>query len=213
MGPDTTIDAVELEEQILTGFYISQRPWASASRVLLDLQTLTRLCQCDKKAELLVEAQRIGLTGTYLLFLSVLDNLPPFLQSLETGISYKEIRPSTQYQRQNFRVQRANLLVTYHCLRMVLLQRFIDLGLASLLRLRDEGVILALRKTEIARDLINVIISVSFDSLRANGEACVSNYFSAILITSTQGLLFSKGNQNTPSRCHDPRGDATSQCS
>ena len=97
--------------------------------------------------------------------------------------------PSTQCQRQNFRVQRANLLVTYHCLRMVLLQRFIDLGLASLLGLRDEGAMLALRKTEIAHDLINVITSVSFDSLRANGEACVSDYLPAILITSAQSLL------------------------
>jgi hypothetical protein len=190
MGPDTTIAAVELEEQILTGFYISQRLWASASRILLDLQTLTRLCQCDKKAELLVEAQRIGLTGTYLLFLSVLDNLPPFLQSPETGISYEETRPSIQYQRQNFRVQRANLLVTYHCLRMVLLQRFIDLGLVSLLGLRDEDAMLALRKTEIARDLINVITSVSFDSLRANGEACVSDYLPAILITSARAYFY-----------------------
>lgn len=33
---------------------------------------------------------------------------------------------------------------------------------------------LALRKTEIAHDLINAITGVPFDSLRANGEACVS---------------------------------------
>jgi Fungal specific transcription factor domain len=172
LDPVTTIHSIEFEDRIFTGFYISQRLWATASRVVLDLQTLTRLCQCDENAVMLAEAQRMGLTGTYLRFLSVLDNLPLFLQSPETEMSTEAT--STENPRRNFWVQRTNLLVTYHCLRMILLQRFIDLGLGCLLGLSDERVMLALRKTEIAHDLINVITGVPFDSLRANGEACVS---------------------------------------
>jgi hypothetical protein len=168
-------DISEFDEQIIAGFYTCQKLWATASDVLLDLQTLSRLCRCARNALMFEEAQRIDLTGTYIQFLSVLDNLPPYLQSPESVRSVDD--RATMYQRRHFWVQRTNLLVTYHCLRMILLQRVTELGLASLLGLSVEGAMLNMRKTEIAHDLINVITSVPFDSLRASGESCVSFAF------------------------------------
>ena len=203
IDPRVRNETPEFDEQILAGFYTCQQLWATACDVLLDLQTLSRLCRRADSALMFVEAQRVDLTGTYLHFLSVLDDLPSFLQSPESVRSVDET--TMVYQRRHFWVQRTNLLVTYHCIRMILLQRFTELGLASLLGLSVEGAMLNMRKTEIAHDLINVITSVPFDSLRANGEACVSFCCSSHPTLSNLVLTYiNKGHQNSPSRCYTP---------
>jgi Fungal specific transcription factor domain len=197
----------EFEEQLLAGFYACQQLWAAVSEVLLDLQTLSRFCQRAENASVLVEAQKMNLSGSYLTFLSVLDNLPIFLHSPEAILSAN--KTETETQRRRFWVQRANLLVTYHCLKMVLLQRFTDLGVVSLLGLSSDSAMLGLRKTEIAHDLISVTTNVPFDSLRANGEACVSTQYPVLHAPLGLVLTFDiKGRQDTTSRCDAPRSHA-----
>ncbi|KAH6982464.1 hypothetical protein EDB80DRAFT_736809 [Ilyonectria destructans] len=167
-----TNESPSLEEQLLAGFYLIQRLWSTASEVALDLQVLSRFCSQAPDAQVAEEAGRLNLVETYLRFVSVLDDFPPSLECLDpTGTAENNLAASP---RRRFWLQKAHLLVSYHCLRMVFLQRFADLGLANMLGYGNDTMMLTSRKMEIAHDFITVITSVPFDCLLANGESCVA---------------------------------------
>ncbi|KIW64074.1 hypothetical protein PV04_09032 [Phialophora macrospora] len=162
----------DLEKQLLAGFYLLQSMWAAAADVSLDLQILGRLCRPGAHTRIAEEANRMNLAETYLRFIAVLDDFPPSLESLEPPSTATD--EWTVSSRRSFWLQRSHLLVSYHTLRMIFLQRFADLGLADLVGSRNDRSTLASRKMEIAHDFIIVITSVPFDCLRANGESCVA---------------------------------------
>ncbi|KAM0234614.1 hypothetical protein ACHAP5_010008, partial [Fusarium lateritium] len=159
-----------LEDQLLAGFYLIQRLWFTASEFALDLQVLSRFCSQASNARIAEEATRLNLAETYLHFVGVLDTLPPSLDCLDpisTADDHLRV-PS----RQRFWLQKTHLLVSYHCLRMIFLQRLADLGLGQTLGCGNDVMMLASRKMEVAHDFVTVITSVPFDCLLANGESC-----------------------------------------
>ncbi|KAJ4204143.1 hypothetical protein NW759_014980 [Fusarium solani] len=167
-----TDESPSLEEQLLAGFYLIQRLWSTASEVALDLQVLSRFCSQGPGSRIAEEAGRLKLVETYLRFASVLDDFPPYLECLDpTGSSESNLVGSP---RGRFWLQKSYLLVSYHCLRMIFLQRFAELGLANMLGCGNDTMMLASRKMEIAHDFITVTTNVPFDCLLANGESCVS---------------------------------------
>jgi hypothetical protein len=160
------------EEQIFAGFFAFHRLWEAASGLLQDLESYARLRRQTANALALVELQQTGLTESYVQFLSVLDHLPTFIHSFDTvNTENPEITVS---QHRQLWIQRTNLFVTYHCLRMALVTRFSQLGLGVVLGIQDTEPMLALRKTEIAHDMICLITSVPLDILRVNGETCIT---------------------------------------
>lgn len=98
---------------------------------------------------------------------------PQALEDLDLDQTPPDVMSSTW----SFWLQRAHLLVTFHCLRLVFLQKYAELGISSLLVHADSPVILASRKMEIAHEFLNVLRGVPFECLRANGESCVRQQF------------------------------------
>ncbi|KAH7190640.1 hypothetical protein BKA60DRAFT_585725 [Fusarium oxysporum] len=160
------------EDQLLAGFYLIQRLWFTASEFALDLQVLSRFCSQASNARIAEEATRLNLAETYIRFIGVLDALTPPLDCL--GPINTADNHLTGSSRQRFWLQKTHLLVSYHCLRMIFLQRFADLGLAQTLGCGSDAMMLASRKMEVAHDFITVITSVPFDCLLANGESGVA---------------------------------------
>ncbi|KAJ4249855.1 hypothetical protein NW762_012198, partial [Fusarium torreyae] len=158
------------EDQLMAGFYLIQQLWATASEVSLDLQVVSRLCNHTSGVGVTEEATRQNLAATYLRFIGVLDTLPRHLDCLDPISSSGH--PPVGSSQQMFWLQKAHLLVTYHCLRIIFLQRFADLGLAQILGYGSDAIALASRKMEVAHDFITVITTVPFDCLLANGESC-----------------------------------------
>jgi hypothetical protein len=161
------------ESQILVAFNLFEKLWVKASDILTDLECFIRLEQRGAfTIATLLESHRDYFLEPYSAFLGVLDQLPAFLHSPDLV----ELPDSavTAIERRNFWIQRTNLFVHYHCLRMLILNRFAQHGLATLIGVQSTDTMIALRKTEIAYDMNAFVTSAPFDSLWVNGEACVS---------------------------------------
>lgn len=161
------------EEQLFAGFFAFHRLWEAASGLLLDLESYARVRRLTADAITLLEIQQNGLTESYVRFLTVLDHLPACIHYPDAGVN-TENGNITLSQRRQFWIQRTNLFVTYHCLRMVLVTRISHLGLGVLIGIQDAEPMLALRKTEVAHDMICFITSVPLEILRVMGETCIS---------------------------------------
>ncbi|KAK3936820.1 hypothetical protein QBC46DRAFT_394134 [Diplogelasinospora grovesii] len=156
----------EHQPSLIVGFNANIRLWQSASDLLLEL----RLMQ-DRRPDVplaqhrLTEQERLRIDSLYVRLATCLDGLPPYLQP-ESLISQGERTGLTR----QVVIQAANLQVTFHCLRMVVTQRFEEIGYFT----PDESTdILVLRKTDIARDMLRIIRGAPFWALQVNGEPCV----------------------------------------
>lgn len=97
--------------------------------------------------------------------------MPIWLKEIEENQNVADA--NQEYQRAGFWIQRINLQVTFQSLSLIILQRFLDLNLLSLLGLSSEPVMIALKKTEIAREMLLAIQTAPFEFLQINGESCV----------------------------------------
>ena len=154
--------------RLVAGFNANLRLWQAASDLILEI----RLQQYQKDISLigqhLTTEERGRLDSLYVRFVTCLDDLPPYLQTDAFAASLSE----GNAQLKQYIIQRANLQVSLHCLRMVITQKFEDLEFfATGVEHTD---MLLLRKTEIARDMLRVIREAPFWSLQVNGEPCVS---------------------------------------
>lgn len=159
------------EKQLHAGFYLSYRLWTMATDILLDMKTLSRLYKrsgCDVPTQ---DPVQMGIMHSYMDFCGILDTLPPWLRGPDCHTAGNEA--ATDYQRRTFWHQRANIVITFHCLRLILLRRAMEKGLCMLLGLTNNPDMLALRKIEIASDLAAAAASTPFEALHANGEPLV----------------------------------------
>lgn len=163
----------QIEECILQGFLKNHDVWDLGHAILFNLQLFATANIRAGEGGSINKNQQQSLSESYLRFLSSLDNIPDLIASPNT------LRASSdgqllEYQRRALWVQKANLILTYHYLRMMILDRFIASNLHCLLGLNDDPVSLKCRKVEIAHDVLELVTSVPFESLQANGESCVS---------------------------------------
>lgn len=198
-------DSPDFEQQLCQGFNMCQRMWSTASDVLVDIQVLVHVhsrFNLDVPASGLAKA---AITDSYMSFSRVIDDLPTWLRD-PMSVNGPDDR-SRMSRRRAFWTQRANLVVTFHCLRLILLQRCAEHGLSSLLGLCDDETMLAFRKTEIASDLLNAATGVPFEALQANGEPCVSSRTTVLdyyQLLFPRALLINPGRKIAPGRHESP---------
>lgn len=174
MDRNKSYNTEEFEHCIATGFGMIQRVWSTASDLLLELRLIQRRF-AQSPNEGLTDSQVMIITKAYVDFMSVLDDTPSWFNNPETAASQT---PATThdvigYQIQSFWVQRANIEVTFHCLRLIILKQYADCNLSSLLGVSDQSLMIILKKTEIAQDMLRVIQNAPFEALKKNGEPCV----------------------------------------
>ncbi|KAL2676447.1 hypothetical protein Neosp_010205 [[Neocosmospora] mangrovei] len=163
------------ESQLHIGFRLSQRLWSLAADLLHDIRILSRL---NYKTSPISEPpptdsfQR-GIIQSYMAFCSALDAMPPWLRDPESHAVQDAEQSATSFQRRTFWIQHANLLVTFHCLRLILLREASAQGLSALFGVTNNPDMLALRNTEISHELLTVVTSIPFEALQANGEPLV----------------------------------------
>ncbi|KAM5343608.1 hypothetical protein ACJ41O_012145 [Fusarium nematophilum] len=162
---------VPYEKQLHEGFYLCQRLWKTATNVLLEIKMLSRTSGATPIEVSFQDPGQQSITQTYMSFCGILDSLPAWLGNPESHVAGDET--ATAFQRRTFWHQRADLVVTFHCLRLTLLLRASQKGLCALLGLVDNSDMLALRKIEIASDLASAATTIPFEALQANGEPLV----------------------------------------
>jgi hypothetical protein len=177
--PDDPVPDGLTRRSCMEGFSASLRLWKTASDLILEIRLLKsqRERSLDPAKPLTAE-ERHRLDSLYVLFITSVDKVPPHLQAdifaTTHVIRNTDIRDSLEnnLMKQHI-IQWTNIYVTLHCLKMVIVQKFEELGYYS-----PQGDHLdiqkLLRKTEIARDMLRVIREAPFWSLQVNGEPCVS---------------------------------------
>ncbi|KAJ0413213.1 hypothetical protein BJY00DRAFT_67797 [Aspergillus carlsbadensis] len=131
----------------------------------------------------------------YVTFSSILDTLPPWLRDPSsyddstatiptsttspppnpppTTTATTTARTSPPPHHLPFWTQHANLTLTFHTLRLLLLRRARKMHCTPLLGLTDSPEILMLREVEIANDLTAALARIPDEALQANGEPLV----------------------------------------
>jgi hypothetical protein len=166
-----TVDNVPRQRNFVTGFNANIRLWQTASDLLLEIRMLQdrgRIAQAMQPQQPLLSNDDINsIDALYVRFITCLDDLPYYLQMDNFG----EVDGDDYQSKRSATIQRVNLQVSFHCLRMVVLQKLSALEIAT--QAQANSHMLNLRKTEVARDMLRVIREAPFWALQVNGEPCV----------------------------------------
>ncbi|KAG5950485.1 hypothetical protein E4U53_004967 [Claviceps sorghi] len=167
---DVATSSESHSRNFIAGFNANLKLWQAASDLIVQIrlfqdQKSIDLSADDHTSQALFKFERRRLDSLFVQFITCLDDLPPFLHPSSTcptaagsDISMTEANQLT--------IQRANLQVSFHCLRMVITQKFEDIA--------SPGAEQAdLRKTEIVRDMLRVMHEAPFWALQVNGEPYV----------------------------------------
>lgn len=163
---DTTKPRYEgtFEERLLVGFHFLPRLWSSAASLLFDLKA---------HAKGSYDISKIRLTEAYMAFLSIMDGLPYWLQAANVIIT-RDDGEAIQFQKTSFWVQRCTVLVTFQCLRLVILQQCIDSKVWDVVGLNDQALTLPMAKIAIVHDFVQTLDDIPFLYLQVKGEPTVS---------------------------------------
>ena len=158
------------QKHLKAGFDMCQRLWTAASGLLFDLHLISA-SSTTLVHQSLTPDQNAVLMDAYLSYVGVLDDMFPWTEENEGS----EVIPegARRFQQRSLSAQKANLMVTYHCLNLILLQKFAEAGMSHVVGISSEPLMLALRKTEIAQALLRVLQETPFEALQVNGEPCV----------------------------------------
>jgi hypothetical protein len=180
-----------LQGKLLVGFHLIPRLWSSAASLLFDLKAYGR-----RNEDVAIKAR---LTQDYMVFIGILDGLPHWLQASNL-IASSEDGEAARCQKTALWVQRCTIMVTYHCLRLVILQQCINSKAWEIMGLNGLALTLAMAKIGIIHDFVQTLDDIPFVYLQVKGEPTVSydhDSMAGQLLTLTLGAEDSSGWQRT----------------
>jgi len=163
------------ERMFIVGFNLCQRFFYHASELMLHMRYAAKQVDHhdpDSTRDISV-SQRTKLIQSYVKLTTVLDEAPRCLQSFAGADGTSPGSPNQVSGLLGHQVQVANLLITNNHLRMLVTQRCAEDRLHSILGLPQDALLLDLRRSKIARDMVHVIRDAPFEALRINGEPLV----------------------------------------
>lgn len=164
-------DLTVRSSSFIIGFNANLRLWQTASDLLLEMRLLeSRKNLAMNSHHSLTADERLRLDHLYVLFVTSLDDLPPFLQDDQLVTNAHADREEMSNLVRLYTIQAANLYVSLHCLKMVIMQKFEEVSYFPM----GHNEMLLLRKTEIARNMLRIMREAPFWALQVNGEPCVS---------------------------------------
>lgn len=155
------------ETRLRVGFYFLPHLWSSAARLLLDVRSSGR-ADAETGA-----APRTHLTKAYMNFLSIMDGLPPWLQAANL-MATPDDGAAARFQKAAFWVQRCTTLVTFQCLRLVILQQCIESEAWDVVGLTNQSLTLSLTKLGMIHDFVQTLDDIPFIYVQVKGEPTVS---------------------------------------
>ena len=162
------------EEHVHMSFYLSHRLWSLSDNVLFSLQLVGRLGVEGHPSSTSDGALHGSITDAYTDFCGGLDDMPSWLRDPDSYHDPNFEADVITSRKRGFWIQRADLLVTFHSLRFLLLKHACDLNLSAFLGATGHQSLIALRQLEIASELVTVASALPHESLRANGQPLVS---------------------------------------
>ncbi|KAI8682483.1 Zn(2)-C6 fungal-type domain-containing protein [Fusarium sp. Ph1] len=161
------------EDRAFSGYDLTRRLWASAAGLMASMRKYARQethYEPDAKRQ-----KKMKMTGQFLEFTSMVDELPPWFESPDT-FEFSQDKEVLTFQRAFFSVQRSNLMLGLHCFHLVLLQQAIEYGLSDIMGLHDQDLTLAMKKTEIIHEFLVEVSRAPLLCLRVQGEPTVERF-------------------------------------
>lgn len=158
-----------IEEPLVEGFHIIRRLWAMAARVIQAMESKSRR-SWDAYADMEAYRESIRqLSETYFEMIT-LTNWPQSPGAVSPGVS----QDVDQHLSKILQRQRTSYLISLHCIKVFVLNTAIQCNMTEVIGLSAEPLMLAMRQIELSQDFLNILGSVPFLYLQAEGEHCVS---------------------------------------
>ncbi|KAL1911564.1 hypothetical protein Sste5344_002527 [Sporothrix stenoceras] len=165
-----------LESCLFVGFRLKRRIWSASAELLADIRAFARHKNNEHKDTVpdADQEQRTvaRLAEDYLFFSSLADELPSWLRNPDSGCESPD-KDVVAYQRICFWTQRSNIMIVFHCMRLVILQKCLEAKLPDIMGLNDRAFSWAMRKIEIVRDFLCELQVVPFVCFQVQGETAV----------------------------------------
>ncbi|KAL0935895.1 C6 transcription factor [Colletotrichum truncatum] len=166
-----------LESRLFLGFHLKRRIWAAAADLLLNLKSFSRNKGGEETLSGPGQKEKLtGLAEMYLSFTSLVDQLPMWLRNpdnTDPDSNNSTDHTVAAYQRLCFWTQRSNIMTVFHCMRLVILQRSVTLGIPSVVGLDGQPMSCAIRKIELVHDFLQELQMVPFKCFKVQGETAV----------------------------------------
>lgn len=171
----STCNGAGYEHGLWQGFGLTASLFDAVTDVLTNLKCLQHTAAARTNSSELTNGLRKVVREDLLRFQCVLDDLPECLECPWRWTAAELSIADLEYQRHGFGVQHVNLKLTFCAMKLILLQKAADFGLADALGFSNDAVLLALQKIEIASEVVACLRRAPFDAIRLNGESCVSS--------------------------------------
>lgn len=160
-----------LEQRIVFGFHLKARIWTAAGNLIADIKSYSRRQKHLGSNKSRNDVDVAYMTEANLRFSALTYNLTSWLQNPDS-IEAADSRVAA-YQKTCIWCLRSNIMTTYHCLRLVILQKCIDHDLLEIIGLSTQPLSWAMRKVDIAQDFLHELRIVPFLCYKVQGEAGV----------------------------------------
>lgn len=188
LDQDRSADNRLLEERLLVGFHLIRTIWSSAASLLSALRSYPRSR---------TEETRSRLGQEYLDFMGLIDDLPPWLRISKIASPHDDGDVAAAH-KPSFWVQRCTVMVTFYCLRLVILQQCVDSDACEVAGFaRDQVSTLLVKKFEMIQDFIQTLEDIPFLYLQVKGEPNVS---SSVALTVGRRLTITTDREDTAGR-------------
>ncbi|CAG7929573.1 unnamed protein product [Penicillium olsonii] len=164
-----------LEDCLLDGFHVIRRLWEMAARVIQAVES-TRERSWDAYPHPMHSSHRAAqLSEAYFEIITLTNPSPLWTQYNSAPNSPAD--PGSAVDKHLVDIlqrQRTSYLITLHSIKIFVLSAVIESNMTEIIGLTTEPLALAMRQVEQVQDFLNVLESVPFLHLQAEGEQCVS---------------------------------------
>lgn len=179
-----------LESRIQESFLLKRRIWLAAVDPITAIESRTRIeaqtaRSITKPKTTAVEANdgaadSSHLVELYLEFTGLIESLPPWLRNPDLYLDECIDADMANYQKMCFWAQRSSIMMSFHTLKLVVLQRCINHDAPSVMGLDHSKFSQHLRKIDIGRDILSELQIVPFECIKMQGEPTVSIYLNIL---------------------------------
>ncbi|KAH8171628.1 C6 transcription factor [Sarocladium implicatum] len=172
-----------LDEHIHASFHKKRRMWMYAADLIKAVRAYPRVTDPPRDyagspgvngpgGETITQSELDRLSTLYLTFTGSMEVIPSwFALPEQPRLPNGELDPeTTQYRERSCWAMRSNMMTSFHCLKLIILQECCSRGLHSVMGLGDSEMLLAVRKMDIAQDFLYELQIVPFESFKMQGE-------------------------------------------
>ncbi|KAJ6011682.1 hypothetical protein N7499_013345 [Penicillium canescens] len=156
-----------LEGCLVEGFHVIRRLWAMAARVIQAMESNSKRTW-DAHADMQACRENIAQLSEAYFDMITLTNWTQSPGESSPGVS----PDGDQYLPKILQRQRTSYLISLHCIKIFVLNTATQCNMTEVMGLSAEPLMLAMRQIELAQDFLNVLESVPFLHLQAEGEHC-----------------------------------------